>query len=215
MSAAILFRILHIVWAILGVIACAILITSKGGHPPAIILLPVALIFWFVGHLLLWIISKLFARGKKLEVPRETNAETKTEIKAETDVKKWPLSLIILAVFLGGVFVFGAMAIILLIVLNNDWLSKMPVMLVLWLPPSLCFIGILLQKPWSRVFAGWWFIVLALIYLYQIVGSAMQGRTNSISEWIIVVAISLFTLFLGQHFLRSPKIKAFYGKENN
>jgi hypothetical protein len=211
MTAAILFRILHIVWAILGVIASAILVTSKGGHPPAIILLPVVLIFWVVGHLLLWIISKLFARGKKLEV----NIETDTEIKAETDVKKWPLSLIILAVFLGGVFVFGAMAIILHMVLENDRLRKMPVLLALWLPPSLCFIGILLQKSWSRVFVGWWFIALAMIFFYQIAGSAMQGRTNSISEWIIVVAISLFTLFLGQHFLRSPKIKVFYGKENN
>lgn len=207
MSAVILFRILHIIWAILGVVACAILVTSKGGHPPAIILLPVALIFWFVGHLLLWIISKLFARGKKLEVKIETNEET--------EVKKWPLSLIILAVFLGGVFVFGAMAIILLIALNNDWLSKMPVMLVLWLPPSLCFIGILLQKSWSRVFAGWWFISMTMIFFYQIAGSAMHGRTNSMTGWIISVAISLFTLFVGLHILRSPKIKAFYGKQNN
>ena len=207
MTAAILFRILHIVWAILGVIACAILVTSKGGHPPAIILLPVALIFWVVGHLFLWIISKLFARGKKLEVTAE-NTEN-------TDVKKWPLSLIILALFFGGIFVFGAMAIILHMVLENDRLRKMPVMLALWLPPSLCFIGILLQKSWSRVFAGWWFIVLAMIYLYQIIGSVMHGRTNSMTEWIIALAILLSTLFIGQHFLRSPKIKAFYGKENN
>jgi len=212
MSAAILFRILHIVWAILGVIACTILVTSKGGHPPVIILLPFALIFWVVGHLLLWIISKLFARGKKLEVTAETDVNT--EKTKDTDVKKWPLSLIILALFLGGVFVFGAMAIVWLIVSKNDWLSDMPVMLVLWLPPSLCFIGILLQKSWSRVFAGWWFIVLALIYLYQIIGSAMHGSSNSMTEWIIALAILLSTLFIGQHFLRSPKIKEFYGKEN-
>ena len=158
MSATTLFRILHSVWAIVGVIACAILVTSKGGHPPAIILLPVALIFWVVGHLLLWIISKLFARGKKLAVPRETNTEIKAEtdidIKAETETKKWPLSLIILAVFLGGVFVFGAMAIILLIVLNNDWLRKMPVMLALWLPPSFVLSVFCYKSPghaYSRV----------------------------------------------------------------
>ncbi len=203
MSATILFRILHIVWAILGLVASAILVTSKGGHPPAIILLPVVLIFWVVGHLFLWIISKLFARGKKLEVRKET------------DVKKWPLSLIILALFFGGIFVFGAMAIILHMVLENDRLRKLPLMLALWLPPSLCFIGILLQKPWSRIFAGWGFIALAMLYLYQIIGSVMHGRTNSMTEWIIALAILLSTLFIGQHFLRSPKIKAFYGKQNN
>ena len=202
MSAVILFRILHIVWAILGVIACVILVTSKGGHPPAIILLPIALIFWVVGHVLLWIISKLFARGKKLE------------IRTKSDVNKWPLSLIILAVFLGGVFVFGSMAIILLIVLENDWLSDMPAILALWLPPSVCFIGILLHKSWSRALAGWGFIGVAMIILYQLVESALRNSTASVTEWVIAIAILLFTLLIGQHILRSPKIKAFYAEQN-
>jgi hypothetical protein len=200
MSAVILFRILHIVWAILGVIACVILVTSKGGHPPGIILLPIALIFWVVGHVLLWIISKLFARGKKLEV------------RTESDVKKWPLSLIILAVFLGGVFIFGSMAIILLIVLENDWLSDMPAILALWLPPSLCFIGILLHKSWSRVLAGWGFIGVAMIILYQLVESTLRNSTASVTEWVIAIAILIFTLLIGQHILRSPEIKAFYAE---
>ena len=200
MTATMLFRILHIVWAILGVIACVILITSKGGHPPAIILLPIALIFWVVGHLFLWIISKLFARGKKLE------------IRAESDVKKWPLSLIILAVFLGGVFVFGAMLIILQIMFENDWQSDMPIMLALWLPPSLCFIGILLQKSWSRVLAGWGFIGVAMIILYQLVESALRNNTASVTEWVVAIAILIVTLFIGQHILRSPKLKAFYAE---
>lgn len=91
----------------------------------------------------------------------------------------------------------------------------MPEMLALWLPSSLCFIGILLQKPWSRLFAGWGFIVWPMIFFYQIIGSAMHGRTNSVTEWIVVVAIALFTLFIGVHILRSPEIKAFYGKQNN
>ena len=200
MSAAKLFRILHIVWAIVSLIACVILATSKGGHPPAIILLPIALIFWIVGHLLLWIISKLFGRREKLELG------------AESDVKKWPLSLLILAVLLGGVFIFGAMAIILLIVLENDWLSDMPAILALWLPPSLCFIGIMLHKPWSRLLAGWGFVGVAMIIFYQLVDSAMGSSTNSMTEWIIAISILLLAFFVGQHFLRSPRIKAFYGK---
>ena len=200
MSAVILFRILHIVWAILCVIACVILVISKGGHPPGIILLPIALIFWVVGHVLLWIIYKLFARGKTLDV------------RPETDVKKWPLSLIILAVFLGGVFVFGSMAIILFIVLENDWLSGMPVILALWLPPSLCFIGILLHKSWSRVLAGWGFIGVAMMILYQLVESALRNYSASVTEWVIAIAILIFNLLIGQHILRSPKIKAFYAE---
>jgi hypothetical protein len=200
MSAVILFRILHIVWAILGVVACVILVTSKGGHPPGIILLPIAFIFWVVGHLLLWVISKLFARGNKLE------------LRTEADVKKWPSSLIILAVFFGGVFIFGSMAIILLIVLENDWLSDMPAILALWLPPSLCFIGILLHKSWSRVLAGWGFIGVAMIILYQLVESTLRNHTASVTEWVIAIAILILNLLIGQHILRSPKIKAFYAE---
>ena len=200
MSATNLFRIVHIVWAIFSLAVCVNLAASNGGHPPAIILLPFALIFWLVGHLLVWLVSKLFGRGKKL--PPGT----------ESDVKKWPLSLLILTVLLGGVFIFGAMAIILLIVIENDWLSDMPVVLAIWLPPSLCFIGILLHKPWSRLLAGWGFIAVAMIICYQIVDSAMGSRTSSITEWLTVFTILLLVLFVGQHILRSPRIKAFYAK---
>ena len=183
-------------------LACVILVTSKGGHPPAIILLPIALIFWVVGHVLLWIISKLLARSKKLEVH------------TKGDVKKWPLSLIILSVFFGGVFVFGSMAIILLIVLENEWLSDMPAILALWLPPSVCFIGILLHKSWSRVLAGWGFIGVAMIILYQLVESVLRNSAASVTEWVIAIAILIFTLLIGQHILCSPKIKAFYAEQN-
>jgi hypothetical protein len=57
------------------------------------------------------------------------------------------------------------MAIIFLIVLENDCLSDMPTKLAIWLPPSLCFIGILLRKPWSRVLAGGGFIALAMFVI--------------------------------------------------
>jgi hypothetical protein len=200
MCAATLFRILHIVSAVVSLLACVVLATSKGGLPPAIILLNIALIFWLLGHLLLWIISKIFGQGRKL----------KTD--AETDFKKWPLSLLILIVLLGGVFIFGAIAIILLIVLENDCLSDMLTILAIWLPPSLCFIGILLRKPWSRVLAGGGFIALAMFVCYQIAESAMGTRTNSITEWIIAITILLLTLFVGQHILRAPRIKAFYAE---
>jgi hypothetical protein len=132
-----------------------------------------ALIFWLLGHLLLWIIFEIIGQGR-------AGQGRKLKTDTETNIKSWPLSLLILTVLLGGVFIFGAMAIILLIVLENDCLSDMPTILALWLPPSLCFIGILLRKPWSRALAGGGFIALAL--------------------------------FIGQHILRSPRIKAFYAE---
>ena len=106
------------------------------------------------------------------------------------------------------------MAIILLIVLENDWLSDMPAILALWLPPTVCFIGILSHKSWSRVLAGWGFIGVAMIILYQLVESALRNSTASVTEWVIAIAILIFTLLIGQHILRSPKIKAFYAEQN-
>jgi hypothetical protein len=111
-------------------------------------------------------------------------------------VKKWPLPLLILAIVLGGVFIFGAMAIILLVAIDNDWLSDIPVILALWLPPSICFIGILLRKPWSRVLAGWGFIGVAVFIFYQLAEAAIRGTTNSITEWGIAIAILLLALFV-------------------
>jgi hypothetical protein len=113
-------------------------------------------------------------------------------------------------VLLGGVSIFGAMSIIFLIVLENDCLSNMPTILAIWLPPSLCFIGILLRKLWSRVLAGGGFIALAMFVCYQIAESAMGARASSILEWIVEITILLLALFIGQHILRSPRIKAFF-----
>ena len=45
------FWFAHLIWAVLGLSGCALLIFAGGeGHPPAIILLPVALVVWALGH---------------------------------------------------------------------------------------------------------------------------------------------------------------------
>jgi hypothetical protein len=63
MCAATLFRILHIVWAIVSLTVCVVLATSKGGHPPAIILLPLRLYFGCLGICFCGLFLKLLGRA--------------------------------------------------------------------------------------------------------------------------------------------------------
>ncbi|MGI9228040.1 MAG: hypothetical protein ACR2PU_04530 [Gammaproteobacteria bacterium] len=173
---------------------------SKGGHPPGIIFLPFAIGFWVIGHVLLWFSHKLAKRGR---YSTENNKDTGGN---------WPLTIILLALLFGGIFIFGFLTIISHFVLEHNSTSKLPLMLALWLPTSICFIGILLRQAWSRVLASAVFVIVAMFLLYQMIESIVRSNHHSIMDWLIAITIVLICLFLGQHICRSSKIKAFYAK---
>lgn len=195
-----IFRLLHIVWLIIGVSITVVLMTSTKGHPPGIVLAPVALALWIAGHALLWFSHKLVLQGNSL-------AEKRGDAGG-----KWPLTLILLAFVFGCVFIFGLFAITAKVLFEQNWQSKLPVFLVFWLPPSICFVGILLRQAWSRILASAGFIAVALLLLYQMIESLARSNRHSAIEWIIGIVILLILLFLGQHIFRSSTIKAFYSK---
>lgn len=192
------FRSLHIVWAIIGVGITVVLATSTKGHPPAAIFAPVALALWVAGHALLWFSRKLALQGND-SVEKSGSAGA-----------KWPLTLILLALIFGCVFILGLFAMATKALFDNNWQSQLPIFLVIWLPPSICFAGILLRQAWSRILAGGGFIAVALFLLYQMVESLVHGNRHSAFDWITGIVVLLIFLFLGQHILRSAKIKAFY-----
>ena len=194
------FLSLHIVWAIIGVSITVVLATSTKGHPPAAVFAPVALALWVAGHVLLWFSRKLAIQGND-SVEKRDNAGG-----------KWPLTLILLAFIFGCVFILGLFAITTKALIDHNWQSQLPIFLVIWLPPSICFVGILLRQAWSRILAGGGFIAVALFLLYQMVEGLVHGNRHSALDWITGIVILLIFLFLGQHILRFPKINAFYSK---
>lgn len=194
----VVFRTLHIILAIIGISITAIFATSTTGHPPGIVFTPIVVGLWAVGHLLLWLSKKLALQGTQL-------AEN-----GEGAEGAWPLTLVLLAFVFGCVFVFGLFGIIFKILFENNWQSKLPSMLIIWLLPSICFVGILLRQAWSRILASGGFVVAALFLLYQMIESAVRGNRVTALEWAIAVVILLVFLFLGQHIFRSSRIKAFY-----
>ncbi len=62
------------------------------GHPPGIVLVPIALVFWALGHTFLWVSYKLSVRTDENLAGLE---------------HKWPSSLLLLAIFFGAIPFIG------------------------------------------------------------------------------------------------------------
>ena len=192
------FRGLHIVLALIGAGLCVLLVMSKGGHPPGIVLVPIVLVIWLAGHALLWLSRRLSIRGKYLADSRSSAGG------------KWPVVLILLALISGIVFIFGLFVIVWQVFIENDQLRELVLPLVFWTPISLCFFGFLLRKSWSRILAGGGFIVVAAVLAKQMVESLMRSHQHSGTEWVIAIIVSIVLVLFGLYILRSSRIKAFY-----
>ncbi len=194
------FRWLHIVWAIFGASVCILLATAKGGHPPALVFIPIAAAIWLFGHILLWGSRKLAIRGKLLTDSSNTAKD------------KWPLALIFLTFIFGIVFTSGLFGIVWRVLFESNRLHELAIPLAVWIPSSLCFFGILTRQNWSRFLAGYGPIVVAVILLYEMIASYMRGYRNSNTEWLIAVVVFIILVLFGQYILRSSSIKAFFSK---
>ena len=192
------FRWIHAVWALIGASSCILLAAAKGGHPPGLVFIPIAAAIWLAGHLLLWVSHKLAIQGKNL-------AESKNIASG-----KWPVTIILLAIVCGAIFIFGLFGIIWQLLFERDWLRELAIPLLYWIPASVCFFGILLRRDWSRILAGSGFMLVAVILLFEMAASSMRGYRNSTTEWLMVVVIFFLLVLFGLYVLRSPKIKAFY-----
>jgi len=197
-----IFRSLHIVWAIIGISVVLILANSTKGHPPGIVFVPIALAIWVAGHAFLWLCHVLAKRGKNL-------AENREHASGE-----WPLTLVILAFVFGGIFIFGIFTIGLRSLFgDNNSQNNLPYMLLLWLPPSICFMGIMLRQSWSRLLASGIFFAAAIFLLYRMIqrlGHAPQYVPAL--DWVVITLVLTSFLFLGQHIFRSSGIRAFLSK---
>jgi hypothetical protein len=86
-------------------------------------------------------------------------------------------------------------------------------MLLLWLPPSICFVGIMLRKIWSRLLASGTFFAAAIFLLYRMIQSVGHPpQYVSALDWVVLTLVLISFLFLGQHILRSSRIQSFFSK---
>jgi hypothetical protein len=195
------FRWVHGIWALFWLVACTLLVFTGGGHPPPIILLPVALAVWLMGHAALGVLRWLAARGRR--------AATRHGIESLS----WPPGVALATLGTGAVFFLGLLLLAVSAVQQRPYPfrgSLWTVMLVVWACHSVSFVGLLLRRSWSRVlFAGLcfaWTVYLA----WQVVTGLAGGRVEVLGLLFALTLGSLLTV-LAYHLLSSRRVREFLG----
>jgi len=181
------FRTIHFVLAAIGLITCIVFATA-GGHPPGILFLPMIIPAWLVAHLFIWGIRRFAIRGLHNQQDTQEN-------------NNWPPALVIAATLLAAITLTGP-------ILFQAGL----IYISIWLIIPICFIGLLLRKPWSinLIFVICFFPISFLAY--DVIEILFFSQRQSHVSWIsFVVAGVIYScvLYLGVHIKRSEKVRMF------
>jgi hypothetical protein len=202
-----MFLILHIVWLVLwlGVTVFMLLPSSQAGHPPV-------MVFWFypvgygiAGHVLLLALAYLKRLSDKVAARSENLPRT----------WPWPVWIAVLLLALGvvsGLFAL-AFAVFAMFVPGGVW---SPFVLAYTLAALLLqgagLFGIVLRKPWGRLYVSALLGVTAAVGLVGLLGHFVSptGRVGAGSVFKVAVT-SMGLLVLAAWFFWSATVKGFFG----
>ena len=128
------------------------LVASRGGHPPAVILLPAVLPVWGVGHFLLWWVPRVHRRA----LVRRPSAGPHRP--------PWPVLTTLIGSGLFAFVVFWGMLFSWVLADRREgWLGSSWLWVTIflpWLAHAVCFAALLCRHPSSRLagaglWAGW------------------------------------------------------------
>jgi hypothetical protein len=181
----------HVAWAAVGLGATLLLlVTGRGGHPPATIFLPHLLLAWTAGHGLIWGVQRLVARGR----PAGPDA----------DRPAWPMALRLTAGATGAAALVGV-AQVGGTVLEGHWYPYhdarlWTAMLAVWLVHAACCAGLLLRRSWSRLLgaaiACGWAALLGVQIAGQLARGVSPGRTDLLLAGALLAALLAFGAYL-------------------
>ena len=195
-------RAAHAVWAAVGAAVCLLLVlTGRGGHPPAIILLPLVLVAWAVGHGLIWGTLRLAATGRRKGI-------------GTADDQAWPLGLKVVLVGTAAVALLGVAQIV-GTVLTGRWYpfqqaGEWAAMLLVWLLHAACFTALLLRRRSSRPLSAALAFGWAALMGVQIAQHFQSGSSDTAGLLIAVVLMASLLLF-ASWLLSSKKVRSFLG----
>lgn len=195
-------RRVHIVWATLAVIACVTLVLMpQTGHPPPVVLVPVVVVVWLIGHAFIWALAWLYRRGLG------------SIALAGVRPSRWPAALLVALLASGAgsiaglVQVFGS-------VLQQRWFpypdpTLWLVALLVCVAHAVCMAGLLLRRAWSRVASA--ALVLAWTGLLGAQLFENRGRLAQLTDADNLLAVGLLALLvaLAANLLTSRTIRAF------
>jgi hypothetical protein len=192
------------VWAAVGIVACLVLaLTAQESHPPAVILLPLALVVWAVGHGLIWGVLRLVARGQR-------GART------ATDAQPWPLVLRLAVVSTGAPALAGVVQVVGTVVAGRlypfhhagDWAA----VLVVWLVHAACFAGLLLRQGWSRLMSATLAFGWASLLGVQVAEHLGPGRPSGGTDILVALVLMALLFALGICLVSSRKARLFLAR---
>jgi hypothetical protein len=190
----------HGVWAAVGVVVCLLLVlTGRGGHPPAIILLPVVLAAWAVGHGLLWGALRLAAAG------RLAGART-------ADREAWPLGLKVVLVCTAAAALAGVVQVV-GTVLTGSWYpfqqaGEWAAMLLVWLVHAACCAALLLRRRWARPLSAALVFGWAALMGVQVAQHFQRGSSDT-GGLLIAVVLMASLLLLAFYLASSKEVQSF------
>lgn len=178
MRRRVVFRWLHVVWALPCLVASIVLAGSTEGHPPGLVFLPLALVVWLAGHGVLALAQHLIDRG--LERARE---------RGDAAPAPWYVVLTLVA---SGVASFLALLIFGRLLFDRDAVGLFQLVVLAWMALHLpCFAGVALRRPWGRSYAAGTALAWGLLMLYQIVDHLWRGSPVDAWEWPAAISIVL------------------------
>ena len=199
------YRWAHLVWAALA-LGLSLLLVFGGdqGHPPAILFLPLVLVIWCIGHVALWGIAWLAARGRRAggttEGPRNA----------------WPPGLIVALVGTGGVSFLGLFQLVVSLGLRG-WYpfegALWAIAFLIALAHAAGFVGILLRRAWARPTVAALSVGWALLLAWQVIDQFAGGhRIDAGGLAVVLIGIAVLS-GLAIHLWVSRRIRAFVASD--
>jgi hypothetical protein len=185
-----------------GVVVCLLLVlTGRGGHPPAIILLPLVLASWAVGHGLIWGALRLAAAG------RRAGAGTAGR-------EAWPPGLQVVLVGTAAAALAGVVQVV-GTVLTGGWYpfqqaGEWAAMLLVWLVHAACFAALLLRRRSARPLSAALVFGWAALMGVQVAQHFQSGSSDTGGLLIAVVLMASLLLF-AFYLASSKKVRSFFG----
>lgn len=195
-------RIAHAAWAALAVtLSLLMAFTKQTGHPPAIVFVPLVLIIWAVGHVVIWAIQWLEAKGQ-----RAAGTTGRGQ-------RPWPIGLRAALVGTGVPALIGLFQVLMTVLGGKLYpypdAGVWTEMLAVSLAHGACFAGLLLRRRWSRLTSAMLAFGWALLLVSQIVEHLPLRSPSEATELLIACGILLLLLLLGLYLVASREVKSF------
>ncbi len=150
-------KIVLILWGAAALLA-AIPFMSTKGHPPAFALLPFIAVLWLVGHLAIWLPSRLVGRFRPAMFPVGC-----------------PRSVMLVAAIFAVAFLVGLAILSMQFFFGHALLWIWVQELLLWSLTAVAWLALLARAPWSRHFSAGLLAAATIAFLWvALVGLVLE-----------------------------------------